>query len=285
MKKIFALILALLLTAAVLPAAADGVMSTLRQKIATRSGPSTAYDGTGTYLINNWKTSQVKVFSRARGNDIWWLQVEFTENGRKYRAYTGQQRLNIDVNAVPEEQMLGYGSMIAAGEVTGYFGPGTDYTAMQEDIPWSVNVTVWGAENGWLLVDFYDVNMSKQRRAWVFSDLVQVNWLNGAPAGSIPQSQANIKAGDYFWMQGVQNTNCTVLQYGQKGGYTIVRLNLYNKASFPSLVITMEGNDYGTFQVNNGGGDVWFYSNQVVLDVQLPDYGIMETIVLKKPAG
>lgn len=286
MKRMIALILALLLTAALaLPAAAEGVTATLRQKIATRCGPSTAYKGTGTYLIDTWKNKQVTVYSRAKGDDIWWLLVEFTENGLKYRAYTGEQRVNININAVPEEQMLGVGAMIAAGDVTGYYGPGTDYAAMPDDVPWSVNVTVWGAENGWLLVDFFDEDMGKQRRAWVFSDLVQVSWLNGVPAGSIPSNQANIKSGDYFWLPGAANTNCTILDYGQKGGYTVMRLNLYGKASFPLLVVSMEGSDYGSFTAGSGGGDVWFYSDQIALDVYLPEYGITETIVLKKPAG
>ena len=282
MKRIIAFLLAALLALGALPAAAAGVTASLNQKIATRSGPSTAYDGTGTFLIDSWRGQQVTVLSKAKGDDVWWVLVDFTENGRHYRAYTGAQRVNVDINMIPDERMLGVGSMSAAGDVHGYFGPGANYAVMEHDVPWSVDVTVWAAENSYLLVDFYDEYVQKQRRAWVFADLVDVNWLYGAPQESIPDNQAVILPGDEFISLEEPRAGCTVLQYAQKGGYSVISRSLYGKASYPAIAVYMESADYGTFSVENGGGDIWFSSDSIFIDAYLPEAGVTDSIILEK---
>ena len=192
MKKLFCLVLVLcLLTGGAL---AD-VQATLNQKIATRTGPGTAYDQPGTFFINTWKNAAVRVLSKAEGSGVWWVQVEFTEAGKTYRAYTGAKRVNVNLDDVPLEAPIGAGSMIAAGNVAGRYGPGEQYAVMKDDVPWSVDVVVYAAENGYLLVDFFDPGMNKQRRAWVFGELAKVQWYGPQPAGSLAESTAGIADG------------------------------------------------------------------------------------------
>lgn len=53
----------------------SGLLAMSNRPISTRSGPSTKYDELGTYWNDGGHT--VTVLSRASGNDIWWLQIEF----------------------------------------------------------------------------------------------------------------------------------------------------------------------------------------------------------------
>ena len=97
------LILALLLpTAAGAASLITGVDARLTMKLSTRSGPGTLYTELGTYL---GKGHEVTAISRAYDmrNGIWWIQVEFEYQNEKRRAYTGHKRLDLSLNAVPEE--------------------------------------------------------------------------------------------------------------------------------------------------------------------------------------
>lgn len=86
----------------------SGLLAMSNRPISTRSGPSTKYDELGTYWNDGGHT--VTVLSRASGNDIWWLQVEFEYGGKTVRVYTGEQRIDIDVSRVPIE-----GGVLRAG--------------------------------------------------------------------------------------------------------------------------------------------------------------------------
>ena len=282
MKRLFALLLAMMLTAALAGASAEGVVASLNQKIAIRSGPATSYDDMGTFLISNWKTSYVSVISKAQGSGVWWVQVEFFENNRLYRAYTGLKRVNVNENLIPEEVLLGTGSMIAAGNVTAYYGPGPEYAVMKNDVPWSVDVTVWGAENGYLLVDFFDEAMNKQRRAWVYAELAEIDWINGAPYGSLTSNQAAIQSGDVYSMLDREDTRCTVLQYGQPGEYSLIELSLFGQINSQLLTVAMEGSDFGTFTLGSGNAEVWFSEEEIVIEAYLPEIGLNDVIILLK---
>lgn len=143
------------------------VTASLKMRLSTRTGPSTSYDEPGTFFSNTWQQVTAKVFSKAQGNGVWWLQVEFTNSGKKYRVYTGLKRLNVDINAIPEETAIGTGYVTGSDNVTGYYGPGTDYAPISKKVPLYSSISVWGQENGYCLVDFYDYNTNTQRRAWI----------------------------------------------------------------------------------------------------------------------
>ena len=278
-KKWIALLLVLVMLAS--PALAE-VQATLTQKIATRSGPGTAYDEPGTFFINTWKNQTVRVLSRAEGSGVWWVLIEFSEDGKLYRAYTGAKRVNVSLDAVPVEAPLGAGSMIAAGAVTGRYGPGEQYAATKYDVPWSADVVVYAAENGYLLVDFFDPAVNRQRRAWVFGELAQVNWYGAPPAGSLAAGQAGIADGSLFASADPAAT-CLVRHYGETGGFTVMDLAVAGYPALEYLVAVMEGRDYGAFHLADGrGGEVWFYADQDVVDAYLTDYGLTGTLILTR---
>ena len=287
MKRICAFLLALLLIASALPAAADGLWASPNQKIAARSGPSDAYDELGDYLADTWQSSRLIVLAKAGSGDAWWLLFELTENGQRYRGYTEAQNVNVDVNAIPEEQLLGRGAMSAAGDVHGYYGPGQSYPQMENVVPWCVDVTVWGAENGYLLVDFFDEELGIQRRSWVFAGLAEIEWQdNRIPAGAIPNNNAGIKEGDVFKGDG-EDVSCTVVQYGKMYDYTVLNLDLYGQVSYPLFIVAMKSSDYGTFRTAAGGtGEAWFGDDQIQLlfDPPLPVPDMEEYMTLYKVA-
>ena len=281
MKKAWILVFALILTFFAVHSSADGVMAALNQKIATRTGPSTRYDEPGTFFSSAWKTTQVRVLSKVLTGSTWWVQIEFQNQNRLYRAYTGLKRVNVNPAGIREETLLGYGTMNAAGDVTALFGPGENYARMDHDIPWSVDVTVWGAENGYLLVDFFDEYLSIQRRAWVYSDLVDVVWKNGIPpAGSIPAQTAGIQPGKTYYASGEHNLEVTILQYAEKGGYSILSLSIDGITAYPALAVEMEKTNSGTFSTGNGGGEVWFDADQLIMELFLPSDGLSDVYVL-----
>ena len=154
--------------------AASYVTASLKMRVSTRSGPSTGYDELGTYFNNTWQNEKVKVYSKAYGSGVWWLQIEFQTKNGPIRAYTGLKRVNVDINKIPEETCLGYGQMNLAGDVQGYYGPGKNYPYIKKVIPWSSDVSIWASENNYYLVEFYDASMGVQRRAWVPRDWVYV---------------------------------------------------------------------------------------------------------------
>ncbi len=141
-----------------------GLSAVTLKPIATRSGPSTKYDELGTY----WKEGghNVTVISRASGNDIWWLQIEFEYNGQMVRVYTGQQRVNIDVNLVPIESGA-YAEGYVSIDTTPYYGPGTNYKQHKTVISAGTVGSIIATENGYVCLEFQPTNASQRRRVWL----------------------------------------------------------------------------------------------------------------------
>ena len=80
MKKLTALMLTLCLLLPCAAALADSAIGRLNQQIATRSGPGTEYFEPGSFLRKgDYVTVHTKVWDSV--NEIWWVQVEFTEGG------------------------------------------------------------------------------------------------------------------------------------------------------------------------------------------------------------
>lgn len=164
---------------------AFGVPANLLMRLSTRTGPGTQYDEPGTYFQNDWQTTQVQVMSAAwdNRNDIWWVQVDFTTaRGAKFRAYTGLKRVDVDINTVYHEQPLGTAKMTSAAKA--YWGPGREYVESKHNVPNHTKVTVFGAENGFVQVEFFDSRTAKsdvsRRRAWVTERAVSGHWTSPA---------------------------------------------------------------------------------------------------------
>ena len=284
MKKQCIRLLAVFLLCALLPAWAladqSGIPARLSQKIATRTGPSSAYDEPGTFLASSFSNAQVTVLTKAQGNGVWWLQIEFQDGGSRYRVYTGQKRVNVDISRVPEETLLGRGSMSAAGSVPGYYGPGPQYAPISAPVPWSVDVTVWGAENGYLLVDFFDDEAQTQRRAWVYAGHVDVQWHGARPSGSQMSPSVHIQPGALYHLENDWESTCRVYHLGGLGEESLIELHLMDYGHFGILPVTMTDRDSGVYTIPGvGGGDIWFYDDRIVLEFHMPGAGIAETLV------
>lgn len=174
MKKLIALLLALclLMTTGVAMASTS---ATCRQRLATRTGPGTEYDEPGTFLSQG---SEVIVHTKVWDdrNDIWWVQVEFIYRGEKYRAYTGSQRLNVNLNNVPVEFALGVDWLSCTTRC--YAGPGYDYHYYGDWPVYSGSlVTVKEFENGWALIMYEDRYTGHCTSGWVTLDCLSNGYL------------------------------------------------------------------------------------------------------------
>ena len=151
----------------------SGLLAMSNRPISTRSGPSTKYDELGTYWNDGGHT--VTVLSRASGNDIWWLQVEFEYGGKTVRVYTGEQRIDIDVSRVPIE-----GGAIGSGRVTStttaYYGPGTNYKQHQQKISSGTTGAVMAWENGYVCLEFQPSGSYQIRRIWLPENVVSITY-------------------------------------------------------------------------------------------------------------
>ena len=103
MKRFLSVLLAaLLLSAAFVPAAlADDLYGLTIDKLATRTGPGTEYDGGGTYSVQG---QYIKVLSRARDKGgIWWVKCEIPYHGEIRVLWTGYKRF--DSKTLPLESI------------------------------------------------------------------------------------------------------------------------------------------------------------------------------------
>lgn len=161
---------------------AGAVSAGLTMRLATRTGPGTQYDESGSYFQNDWASTQVEVISAAwdKYNDIWWVQVDFIANNTRYRTYTGLKRVNVDIGTLYAEEALGMATMTAAAQA--YRGPGQDYAQSKLNVPNGTAVTVYDAENGFVQVEFYDDRTATSdrslRRAWVNAAAVSGHWIS-----------------------------------------------------------------------------------------------------------
>ncbi len=163
------------------PAAADRTV-TANQKLATRTGPSTKYDEGGTFLYAGAQvTAKYKAWDDY--NEIWWVQVDFFSGGSRYRLFTGLKRLDMDISAISEEQVTGYGTV--SYDAPGRLGPGTQYRACGLGVPSGTPVTLYGTENGYVQVEFSDSRISRPlRRCWIPASALSAS--SGFAPGQVP---------------------------------------------------------------------------------------------------
>lgn len=151
----------------------SGLYAQTNRPVSTRSGPSTKYDELGTYWNEGGHT--VSVISRASGNDIWWLQVEFDYGGEKVRVYTGEQRIDIDVSRVPiESGAIGEGRVTSTS--TAYYGPGANYKRHSQSIAYGTSGSVMAVENGYVCLEFLPQGAYQRRRVWLPESAVSVRY-------------------------------------------------------------------------------------------------------------
>ena len=143
----------------------NGVDAPLLMRMATRSGPSTNYDGLGSYFTEgDWVTVMTKAYDKRNG--IWWVQVEFKYQGTPRRAYTGVKRVDVDLDFIPEEYAICQAHVDYACDA--YYGPGTSFSRHKNPIPAGTFGTVFNTENGFAQLEFQDG--SNKRRVWLPTD-------------------------------------------------------------------------------------------------------------------
>ena len=78
------------------------VYGVAKQKLATRTGPSTKYEGGGTYEVSG---QTIKVLSRSydKVNEIWWVKCEIPDGGITRILWTGYKRF--DSSTIPLESI------------------------------------------------------------------------------------------------------------------------------------------------------------------------------------
>ncbi len=199
-KRISCLLLAFLLLAMTLPGLADSPNAWLTvitsDRVPSRSGPGTQYDGTGSY---HKAGTQMLALTKAwdSRNGIWWVQVELTYSGRQRRVYTGQQRLYVDLDLLPEETEVGGGRTTASA--TAYYGPGTQYAGMKDNVPKGVECSVYNYEGGYVQVQ-YKTGTNTLRRAWIKQSAFKWSWgpvSNSGNSGYNGNSGNNYNYGGY----------------------------------------------------------------------------------------
>ncbi len=147
----------------------SGVVATLSQRIATRSGPGNRFDEPGSFFSAG---HEVKVITKGwdAENRLWWFQVEFEYDNAWYRAYTPETRVDVDPDVVPTESDVPIDSVTCIKKCQARFGPGEEYklyhiTVIHEGIP----CDVYAIENGWVQIEYVDYGLvePKPRRGWV----------------------------------------------------------------------------------------------------------------------
>ena len=83
----------------------EGIYGLTIDKLATRKGPGTQYDGGGTY---NVKGQKIKVLAKAwdKRNSIWWVKCEIPYHGQIRVLWTGYKRFDkstLPLELLPEE--------------------------------------------------------------------------------------------------------------------------------------------------------------------------------------
>ena len=143
----------------------------LKMKLATRSGPGTQYDEPGTFFANNWQSTTVRVLAKEWDGDIWWVLVDFSSGGARYRVWTGLKRVDVNVDALPELYGNGQGTVNATDTRR---GPGSDYAKGPRITHWQ-DVVAYGRENGYVEVEYYDDSQNRFYRVWVPSSAVSLD--------------------------------------------------------------------------------------------------------------
>ena len=109
-------------------------------------------------------------------NGVWWVEVDFEwKSNTWYRVWTGVKRVDIDLDLVPESRPIG---ICSVHPCDARYGPGGNYAVAKAKVLFREDaIEIYGRENGYVQVDFYDVNREFQRRIWVPESAVShVKW-------------------------------------------------------------------------------------------------------------
>lgn len=150
-----------------------GVIATLTKRAATRSGPGTRYDEPGSFYTAG---DEVKVITKVydSSSDKIWYQIELKYDAQWYRVYTGSDRVDVNVNHVPDEPNVNdpLDTQPTLRNVNAAFGPGNAYALYSRSIiPEGTSCKIFAIENGWVQVEYLTPE-GILRRGWVPLDAI-----------------------------------------------------------------------------------------------------------------
>lgn len=142
------------------PTANAGVYAVPNQRLSLRTGPNTRY----AELFTLPETTSITAYSRANGNGVTWVQVEFIYEGEYYRAYTGLKRMDVR-GEIPWESNYNF-SCLVNGYHTVYAAPRRDAATLGW-VEGGELVTCLGVENGYDYIEFYDDDAQATSRGYI----------------------------------------------------------------------------------------------------------------------
>ena len=211
MKRCFALVLALLLLLPEMALAASS--GSLNQQMSTRSGPGTKYtEELGTFP----SSTSIRVIAQVETNGTVWYQVEFSANGKLYRAYTGKKRVSGITGDIPWESS-DYREDAVTARVKPLYGPGEAYAGRRYMVEKNTKVRVFGVEGSWALCEYKEE--SKWARGYISVDALKNT--QAAPVTPVPNPTAAPEPvrRDYFNILDEKSHLC-VDYYGDLFDYT-----------------------------------------------------------------
>lgn len=141
------------------------------QKLATRGGPSTTYDDTHTFPLP--VGTEVKIYRYQVTNGTPWVEIEFEYGGELVRAWTGKKRVDSDdaINLPGDYTFIDNG--ILNRDTPGWYGPGTNYRILYDNVSRGTYVDILFSQGDWLLVEFYEPYSSHTYRSWIPSSRIE----------------------------------------------------------------------------------------------------------------
>jgi len=153
----------------------EGISARLLKTAATRSGPSNDYDEPGSFFSAG---DYVNVLSKAwdSENDLWWFQIEFNYRDEWLRAYTPENRIDLDPKLVPTENDEGDAREVLLDHRV-YFGPGYDYKMYKISMLYEGSrAVIYGYEEVdgvlWAQIHYHDYAVEEDRRGWVPAEVL-----------------------------------------------------------------------------------------------------------------
>ena len=152
------------------------VYATMKDKLATRTGPSTDYTECGTFDLTGQKVGVISIAKDNKGTD--WVLVEAYESGKPLlRAYTGLTRLNLtdsQLSQIPKEaESVFIGGGKVKEDIIPKRGPGNTYINFDNKftIKQGTYVNIIRFEGDYCLVE-YPHTSGKTHRCWIPSDYI-----------------------------------------------------------------------------------------------------------------
>ena len=136
-------------------AARIGTPASLKQDMATRSGPDIHYTEELGVMPRNTEITLIETVTTG----VPWGLVEFYREGVKVRAYTGMKR--ISAHGPVAQGTLDYYEVVLSQNTEVYYGPGYNYGRRSDTVRAGTTLRVFGAENGFTICDY------KSRDGWV----------------------------------------------------------------------------------------------------------------------